>query len=125
MTIPDTDPDRGTRPLTTRRMSLVVAAVALAGIAATGCGADPTFDSLDAETQNLVRFESGWQCEVSRFAVADASDLERLRADRQAAHEISDEAYAEFLLRLADDDDLAQVVADETSACLDGEPVQL
>ena len=108
-----------------RRVSLAVAAAALAGIAVSGCGSETTFDSLDAETQNLVRFESGWQCEVSRFAVDDASDLERLRTDRQAAHDISDEAYAEFLVRLADDDALAQVVADQTSACLDGDPVQL
>ena len=52
-------------------LGLAVAAVALAGIAVSGCGSETTFDSLDAETQNLVRFESGWQCEVSRFAVDD------------------------------------------------------
>ncbi len=125
MTIPHIESTRSPRSLPLRRVSLAVAAAALAGIAAAGCGSDTTFDSLDVETQNLVRFESGWQCEVSRFAVDDASDLERLRAERQAAQEISDEAYAEFLARLAEDEELAQVVAEETSACLDGEPVQL
>ncbi|MEM7287841.1 MAG: hypothetical protein AAF480_15930 [Actinomycetota bacterium] len=105
----------------------LVALLAAAALTFVACGGDETsFDSLDPSTQNLVLFESGWQCEVSRFAVDDPAELDRLRADRADAHDITDGAYQAFLDRLATDDDLARIVSDVTSDCLDsGEPIQL
>ena len=101
-------------------------AVAVATLFLSACGDDTSFDSLDPATQNLVLFESGWQCEVSRFAVDDPSELDRLREDRKELLEISDGAYEAFLDRLASDDELARIVADATSECLDsGEPIRL
>ena len=105
----------------------IAVALAAAAMALTACGGDEnSFDSLDPATQNLVLFESGWQCEVSRFAVDDPSELDQLRADRADDHDITDGAYQAFLDRLATDDELAQIVSDVTSECLDsGEPIRL
>lgn len=101
-------------------------AIVVAALALSACGDDTSFDSLDPATQNLVMFESGWQCEVSRFAVDDPAELDRLREDRQQLLEITDGAYEAFLDRLATDDELAQIVSEVTSECLDsGEPIQL
>lgn len=102
-------------------------AVALAALALSACGGDETsLDNLDPATRNLVMFESGWQCEVGRFAVDDPAELDRLREDRRELLEISDGAYEAFLDQLATDDELARIVADVTSECLDsGEPIQL
>ena len=105
-----------------------LAVVAVLGLALAGCGGDssPSLDGLDEPTRNLVLFESGWQCELGRFAVDDAAELEQLRIDRQEAHDITPAAYQAFLDRLADDDGLARIVSDETSSCLEtGEPVRL
>ena len=114
-------------PSTSRLIRHVSAFVAL-GLASVACGGDspPSLDSLDETTRNLVLFESGWQCEVGRFVVDDAAELEQLRVNRQDAHDISPAAYQAFLERLADDDDLAHIVSEETSSCLEnGEPVRL
>ena len=102
-------------------------AVVVAVLALGACGGDDTsFDSLDPATQNLVMFESGWQCEVGRFAVDDPGELDRLREDRRDLLDISDGAYQAFLDRLATDDELARIVSDATSECLDsGEPIRL
>lgn len=108
----------------TIRLALAIVAATLAFGA---CGGDDTsFDSLDPATQNLVMFESGWQCEVGRFAVDDPGELDRLREDRKELLEISDGAYQAFLDRLASDEELARIVSDATSECLDsGDPIQL
>lgn len=111
-----------------RRLSVrAIALVAGATLVATACGGgDSDFDSLDPATQNLVLFESGWQCEVGRFAVDEPGDLEQLRADRQLEHEITDGAYQAFLAQIADGGDLARIVSERTQSCLDAdEPVQL
>lgn len=83
-----------------------LAATAIAVTVAAGCASTTTLDSLDPATQNLVLFESGWQCEVDRFAVDDPASLEQMRLDRQTDHEISAAAYETFLVTLADDDTL-------------------
>ena len=112
-------------PITT--MIRPVLAIVAAALVFSACGGDESaFDSLDPAPPNLVLFESGWQCEVSRFAVDDPSELDRLREDRKELLEISDGAYEAFLDRLASDDELARIVADATSECLDsGEPIRL
>ena len=112
-------------PITT--MIRPMLAIVAAALVFSACGGDESaFDSLDPATQNLVMFESGWQCEVGRFAVDDPGELDRLREDRRDLLDISDGAYQAFLDRLATDDELARIVSEATSACLDsGEPIQL
>ena len=102
-------------------------AIAAAALALSACGGDDSsFDSLDPATQTLVAFESGWQCEVGRFAVDDPAELERLRTDRRDELAITEGDYQAFLDRLAEDEELARIVSDATSDCLDsGEPIRL
>ena len=116
-----------TDPLHRRRRLGVIPAIAAIGLAAASCGASQlTIEDLDPATQNLVLFESGWQCEVGRFAVDDPAALEQMRLDRRADHQIDEVAYAAFLADLAADDDLRNLVADQTSNCLDtGQSVRL
>ena len=117
-------PEPRPRPRRVRRCGALLAGMALVLVA---CGGSETdFDSLDPATQNLVLFESGWQCEIGRFAVDDAADLEQLRVDRRTEHEITDGAYTAFQTRLAEDAELARIVSDQTQACLDADdPIQL
>lgn len=102
-------------------------AIVAAALAFSACGGDDTsFDSLDPATQTLVVFESGWQCEVGRFAVDDPAELDQMRTDRRDELQITESDYQAFLDRLADDDELAQIVSDATADCLDsGEPIRL
>ena len=69
-----------------------------------------TVGEAPTETEALIAFEAGWQCERQRHAFDELEDLaERLEATREAAG-ITAEAYDAFQEALEGDGDLRQQV---------------
>ncbi len=124
----------GPAPMPVRRR---VAAIGLSagmavGLFVSGCAA-PTEDSasagdssaateaalaaLDADTRTLVEFEAAWQCDLTRFAFTDLSEIDTLRAELQEAQGVTDEEYDAFVTRLETEPELASLVAELNNDC--------
>lgn len=73
--------------------------------------------ALDPETRQLVEFEAAWQCDLTRFAFDDLSEIDTMRAELQEAQGVSDEDYEAFVDRLASEPDLAALVAALNADC--------
>ena len=143
-TDPTTTPER--TPLRRRLAAIGVGAgLALGAVVGAGCSApaedqaaadnraeatESALAALDPETRTLVEFEAAWQCDLTRFAFDELSEIDAMRAELQEAQGVSDEDYEAFLARLASEPDLATLVVELNADCggndleLDG-PVSL
>ena len=94
---------------TTTRRSASLAIVATLVLCA--CSSDP---ELTAPVETLVEFEATLQCDITRFAYADAAELDNQRVELRNGFAISPEDHRLFLDMLTDDVELRDTVADRT-----------
>lgn len=131
------------RTVTTRRHGhtrrLAATAALVAGLATGAACSAPSEDTasaadalaaLDEDTRAHVEFEAAWQCDLTRFAFDDLTEIETMRTEQLDAYGLTEEAHTEFLTRLDTEPDLAEIVSELSGDCagtdvdLDG-PVEL
>lgn len=98
------------------------------GVAAlflTACGGEEpepsALDGLPPEELALVTVEADWQCDVTRFAFDELSELEEIRAIQLAELGIDEADYAAFVERLSDEPTLRDAVNEiYEESCVNG-----
>ena len=86
--------------------------------------------ALDSDTRAHVEFEAAWQCDLTRFAFDDLSEVDTMRTEQLESYGITEDAHEDFVARLDTEPDLAEIVAELSGDCtgtdtdIDG-PVEL
>jgi len=107
-----------------RRVAIVAMGVAIATASACSAPSEDTASAntdalaaLDEDTRAHVEFEASWQCDLTRFAFEDLSEIDAMRVDQLESFGITDDAHDDFIERLDTEPELAELVADLSADC--------